>query len=333
MREEPEPLIQLDADSRADVESSSQDKNSMQFSLRRLFGFVTVGCVTLGTLITFAPRRGNIPDFIVCILSVILAVETTLAVFAACDPWLSYPSTLDERRSVFPGDPFRTNLTTRIGAILIGMLFLAIGGFVAAIIVEDNLTMDTGGASAPEQLLGLPFIAATMIGSFARGASLIGFLALLCGVRLGRDFAKHFGLCGGSFLALLLWSPTHDFGKAWAAENHGMWDAYGNLASGLVGLMLLLVCGWLAWWLPGRCVSFGRRARRGAGRLFLIGLAVGAVVGTLPAGQRLLFGNPPACLFVGAMIGSSLGAILGILTGGCRTPLPQAEEPISSASS
>jgi hypothetical protein len=323
----------MDADSRADVESGSQDESSMRFSLRRLFGFVTVGCVTLGTLITFAPRRGNIPDLFVCILSVILAVETTLAVFAACDPWLGCPFTLGERRSAFPGVPFRTNLTTRIGAILIGMLFLPIGGFVAAIFVDDNWTMDTGGASAPEWLLGLPFIAATMIGSFARGTSLVGSFALLCGVRLGRDFAKHFGLCAGSFLALLLWSPTHDFGKAWAAENYGMWNAYGNLASGLVGLILLVVCGWLAWWLPGRCVSFGRRARRGAGRLFLIGLAVGAVVGTLPAGQRLLFGNPPACLFVGAMIGSSLGAILGILTGGGRTPQPQEEDPIYSESS
>jgi hypothetical protein len=97
--------------------------------------------------------------------------------------------------------------------------------------------------------------------------------------------------------------------------------------------MLLVVCGWLAWWLPGRCVSFGRRARRRAGRLFLTGLAVGVVVGTLPAGERLLFGNPPACLFIGAIIGSSLGAILGILIGGSRTPPPQAEEPISSASS
>jgi len=147
MREEREPLIRMDADSRADVESGSQDKSSMQFSLRRLFGCVTVGCVTLGTLITFAPRRGNIPDFIVCILCVILAVETTLAVFAACDPWLGYPFTLDQRRSASPGDPFRTSLTMRIGAILIGMLFLAIGGFVAAILVEDNVTMDTGGAS------------------------------------------------------------------------------------------------------------------------------------------------------------------------------------------
>jgi hypothetical protein len=274
-------------------------------------------------LIGFAPRAGNILDFIVCVLSVILAVETTLAVFAACDPWLGCPSTLAECPSAFAGEPFRTNLTTRIVAILVGMLFLAIGGLVAAIFVENNWTMDTGGASAPEWLLGLPFIAATMIGSFARGASLVGFLALLCGLRLGRDFAKHFGLCAGSFLALLLWSPTHDFGKAWAAENYGMWNAYGNLASGLVGLMLLVVCGWFAWWLPGRCVSFGRRARRGAGRLFLIGLAVGAVVGALPAGQRLLFGNPPACLFVGAMIGSSLGATLGILTGASRTPLPQ----------
>ena len=323
MREERKGLIQVPPDTKAEKERGSQNRSWGRFSLRRLFGFVTVGCVAFGTLITFAPRRGNIPDFIVAILSVILAVETTLAAFAACDPWLGYPSALDERPPVFPGEPFRTDLATRILAFVAGMLFLAIGGLVAAIIVEDNLTMDTGGASALEQLLGLPFIAATMIGSFARGASLIGFLALLCGVRLGRDFAKHFGLCGGSFLALLLWSPTHDFGKAWAAENHGMWHAYGNLASGLVGLMLLLVCGCLAWWLPGRSVSFGRPARRRAGRLFLVGLVIGTAVGMFPAGQRLLFGNPPACLFVGAMIGSSLLAILGILTNGSTTSLSQ----------
>ncbi len=328
MREERKRLIQVPPDAKAEKERGSQNRNWGQFSLRRLFGFVTVGCVAFGTLITFAPRRGNIPDFIVAILSVILAVETTLAAFAACDPWLGYPSALDECPPVFPGEPFRTDLATRILAFVAGMLFLAIGGLVAVILVEDNLTMDTRGASPREWLLGLPFIAATMIGSFARGVSLIGFLALLCGVRLGRGFAKYFGMCGGSFLALLLWSPTHDFGKTWGPVNSGMWNAYGNLVSGVVELALLAICGWLAWWLPGRCVSFGRQARRRAGRLFLTGLAAGTVFGTFPAGQRLLFGNPPACLFVGAMIGSSLGAILGMLTGVSANTSSQASDPL-----
>jgi hypothetical protein len=326
MREERKRLIQVPPDAKAQKESGSQNRSWGQFSLRGLFGFVTVGCVAFGTLITFAPRRGNIPDVFVAILSVILAVETTLAAFAACDPWLGYPSALDECPPAFPGEPFRTDLATRILAFVAGMLFLAIGGLVAVILVEDNWTMDTRGASPREWLLGLPFIAATMIGSFARGVSLIGFLALLCGVRLGRGFAKYFGMCGGSFLALLLWSPTHYLGRAWGGANYGMGNAYGNLVSGIVGLILLVICGWLACWLPGRSVSFGRRARRRASRLFLIGLVIGTAVGMFPAGQWLLFGNPPACLFVGAMIGSSLLAILGILTSGSTTSLSQQAE-------
>ena len=131
MREERKPLIQVPPDAKAEKERGSQNRSWGQFSLRRLFGFVTVGCVAFGTLITFAPRRGNIPDFIVAILSVILAVETTLAAFAACDPWLGYPSALDECPPVFPGEPFRTDLATRILAFVAGMLFLAIGGLVA----------------------------------------------------------------------------------------------------------------------------------------------------------------------------------------------------------
>ena len=83
MREERELMIRTHADPRAGVERGSRNTSALQFSLRRLLGFVTVGCVTLGALIAFAPRAGNILDFIVCVLSVILAVETTLAVFAA----------------------------------------------------------------------------------------------------------------------------------------------------------------------------------------------------------------------------------------------------------
>lgn len=291
------------------------DRRSIQFSCRSLIGFVTLGCVTLGATFAFAPRSGNIPDFIISVLGTILAVETTLALYAACDPWLGCPSALAEEQSATAGELYRTDLITRIFAILLGIFFLLVGGFAAAILVEDNLTMDTGGASGAEWRLGLPFIAATMIASFARGTSLFGFLALLCGVRLGRDFAKHFGLCGGSFLAFLLWGPTHDFGKHWAGENHGMWKAYGNFVSGIAGLVLLSVCGWLAWWFVGREFSFGRRARRRSGRLFLLGLFTGGGAAMTPAAQWLPFGESPLCLYVGAMIGSSLGAVLGLLAG------------------
>ena len=147
---------------------------SLRFSLRRLFGLVTVGCVALGTAIACAPRSNFIPAWTTSVLSVILAVEATLALYAACDPWLGIPSTIDSNRVAACGTPLRTGAITRALAILTGILFLLVGGFTSAMFVEDNWTMDSGGASSVEWLMGLPFVAATMIGSFARGVCLAG---------------------------------------------------------------------------------------------------------------------------------------------------------------
>jgi hypothetical protein len=51
MRKERELMIRTHADPRAGVERGSRNTSALQFSLRRLLGFVTVGCVALGALI------------------------------------------------------------------------------------------------------------------------------------------------------------------------------------------------------------------------------------------------------------------------------------------
>ena len=48
----------------------------MQFSLRRLLGFMTLGCVAFAAAITFAPQKLNPPDLVKSVLIVILVVET-----------------------------------------------------------------------------------------------------------------------------------------------------------------------------------------------------------------------------------------------------------------
>jgi hypothetical protein len=118
-------------------------------------------------------------------------------------------------------------------------------------------------------------------------------------------------------------------GQNWAAENHGMWNACGNFVSGIVGLLLLAVCWWIAWWFLGRGVTFGRRARRRAARLFLLGLVVGTAAFFIPTVRSLLSGNP----LLGPTIGCSLGAIAGMLTGASKTPLSQPGSPFRSTSS
>ena len=111
-----------------------------------------------------------------------------------------------------------------------------------------------------------------------------------------------------------MWRPTHELGTFWAAGNHGLWNASGNLATGIVTLLLIAVFACFGHWFVGSEAVFGRRARRWAGRLFLAGLACGAV-GLIPGAGWLLFGRPPVSLVLGAVIGSSLAASVGMLAG------------------
>jgi hypothetical protein len=81
-----------------------------------------------------------------------------------------------------------------------------------------------------------------------------------------------------------------------------------------------------------RDATFGRRARRWAARLFVLGALIGAVAAFIPAVQWMLFGDLPGSLFVGATVIASLGAILGMLTGASKTPSSLQASPDASLS-
>ena len=268
--------------------------NAMRFSLRRMLGFVTLGCIGFGAAISAAGPQFE--DTLRSFLATVLAVQCATALYAACDPLLGHPITLDIQ-------PIRTGHVTLTLATIVSVLFLLLGGLGSMIFVENNLTMDAGGASFQEWLDGSGLIVATCIGSFARGAALVGFMALLFGAPLRRGWAAIFGLAGGSLVALLVWRLTGDVR---------------GVMAGVVSLLLLLAGCSLAMGAVWRGGMFGRRSRRWGARGYLVGLATGLASAFVPIIEWLLFWKPPMSLLLGATIGSGLGAIIGMLSGVSR---------------
>ena len=91
------------------VEEGGKDRKLMRLS-GRLLGIITLVCVALGAAIVSVTS----PHVVVVILLPILAVETALAICAACDPWLGriyYPPMLRRRRSL-PSTPNRRRSIT-----------------------------------------------------------------------------------------------------------------------------------------------------------------------------------------------------------------------------
>jgi hypothetical protein len=278
----------------------------MQFSLRRLIGFITLGCVALGAA-TFAVAAGGKvwEAFVLAIAAVVLAV----ALYAACDPWAGYPAKLDKDPAQVFLPRFHSGPVTLALSLLVGVLCLLAGLLWSLIAISGGIGMKSPGVSVFDWLKGSGVIAATCIGNYARGAGLVGFTALLLGSPLGRRWAATFGLCAGSLIATLVWRLAgHRFG-----------------VTASILCVLLLVGGLLSavYWV-GRGSTLGRRSRRWGARAFLLGLIVGATAAAIPAVDRLLPGT--GVFFLTALIGSSLGAIVGILAGS-ETPSTQGTSP------
>ena len=267
----------------------------MHFSLRFLFGMSTLAAIGMGA----AVAAWSISGWYV-MPSAVLAVETSLAVYATGDRCWGCPHSLVDERQTLAEDPASATVT-RVMAWLVAIMFLLLGGLGAMLLVEDNFTMDTGGAKPIQWLLGLAFVLATAVGGFARGAMLVGWNVLMLGVPLRKLFTKYFGLTLGSVVSLLLWAPIHDWGRAWAPATNGMTRDlsrdFGNLATGVSALVLLLA-GWaLASWLARNAAHYGRRARRYSAQLYLLGMLLGVGLAWTPTGKWLFFRSWPATLF------------------------------------
>ena len=232
------------------------------------------------------------------------------SLWAAFDPWVPCPRSIDEQLHDHKGIP-RTSSLTVSSAMIIGLLFGLLGGLGAFLFVDNNLTMDSGGASAEEFIRGSGVIASAALGGMARGICLACFLELLCGYRIGSRYRGWFGLCFGSMLALLAWPFTGDL-----RGTNASWTC-----------MVLLLLGWRVLCLANPAVMgkastpprprkvFARRSRCWGARAFLAGAAMGVVLACIPLFERpLRFLIPDSHLFnaiVFATLCASLFVVLG----------------------
>jgi hypothetical protein len=235
------------------------------------------------------------------------AALLTAVLYAACDPWVGYPKKLDKDPAEVFVAPFHSDPVTLALSLLVGLSSLMVG------LMWSLWAIAWAGVSGSgmfgDFVMGLGVIAATSIGNYARGAGLVGFTALLLGSPLGRRWAATFGLCAGSLIATVVWRLAgHLFG-----------------VTASILCVLLLVGGLLSavYWV-GRGSALRRRSRRWGARGFLLGLIVGAPAAAIPAVDWLLhrtgnyFFTPVESLiasWASAIIGSSLGAIVGMLAG------------------
>lgn len=292
----------------------------MQFSLRYIFAIATLICVSLGTAMAVLPYSSGFE----AVLIGLFVVEVGLAIFAILqrfigDPLLMQLETQDAERPIAIG-----SMAVHVIALVVGGILFLIGGFLAAIIVDDNLTMDTQGATQHEWRLGLTFIVASVIAAFARGTSLVAMNALWIGIPLKHVFRHYIGIGIGAWVALAVWTPAHKFGSDRAPENFGMGPDlhadYGNLVSGIVALCALVVC-WLSVVLFIRAdVRFRSRARQWSGGLFLVGLALGPVIALGGPVESSFLSRPNEFMLVGAVIGANVGGLVGMLLGATSPP-------------
>ena len=268
--------------------------------MRELCLFVTLVAVALGVgILTAGPA---FEDALRCFLATLLAIETVAALYAVADTWLQNSGENRGRVDQRSLDPsIRGFSWTWFPAIVVGTVFLVLGGIGILIFVDNNLTMDTQGASLNDWIHGSPLILATCIGSFARGAAIVGFMALLLdGESLGRSWAIAFGVCAGSLLSLLVWRLSGD---------------PRSIVAGTTSLLLLVTCLALAIYVVGRGRHFATRSRRWGAFGFLAGLAMGLLGAILPSIAWALFWKPPTLYVLSALLASGIGAIVGMLFG------------------
>ena len=261
----------------------------LRCSLKELFVAVTLVCVAIGVLV--ATFGGQPDEVLTCFLATVLAVECVAALYAIVET--RNPKPLESAK------PPTAWIWVR-GSVL-GLLFTGLGGIGILAFIDNNLTMDTGGASPEEWKAGIPLIVATCVGCFARGATLSAFMSLQLDTGiLGRGWATVFGLCAGSFLGLVLWRTTGD---------------PRSLSAGIVCVISLIGAVVLAVTLVKRGMVFAQRSRRWGAFGFLGGVLIGPILAFIPPVTWLLFWQPPVSMFLTATIASSLGAIAGMLMG------------------
>lgn len=208
------------------------------------------------------------------------------------------------------GSP-RTSWLTVSSAMIIGLLFGLLGGLGAFLFVDNNLTMDSGGASAEEFIRGSGVIASAALGGIARGVCLACFLELMCGYRIGARYQSWFGLCFGSMLALLVWPFTGDL-----RGTNASWASMGLL---LLGCLLPCIANppvvGSAIIPPRIAKVFATRSRRWGARAFLAGAAIGVVLTYIPLFERPLRFSPPDSHLFNAIIFATLFASLFVVLG------------------
>ena len=284
----------------------------MRFSIGRMMGYLTLGCITLGCALTGLETGGK--SSFTPMFAVLLGPFLAASLWAALDPWVPCPRSMDEKLHDHDGSP-RTSWLTVSSAMIIGLLFGFLGGLGAFLFVDNNLTMDSGGASAAEFIRGSGVIASAALGGMARGICLACFLELLCGYRIGSRSRGWFGLCFGSMLALLAWPFTGDL-----RGTNASWISMGLLLlSWLVFCFAIPPVVGFARIPPRTSKVFASRSRRWGARAFLAGAGVGVVLSYMPLFERPLRFSPPDSHLFNAIIFATLFASLFVALGAEET--------------
>ncbi|MEM7474648.1 MAG: hypothetical protein AAF483_06625 [Planctomycetota bacterium] len=286
----------------------------MRFSLGQVFGYLTLAVVAFGAAVftfDFDPKS-TLQSFIASVLATLLAA----ALFAIATPVLGVPKTLESNTERASEPNYVCSREIASLCLLIGLFMFGLGLLGAYIYVDNNLTMDTGGASMEEFIAGSGVIFAAAVGGYARGFCLVAFLFLFCGYPFGNRLKYHCCLCCASFVALLSWGFCPDL--------------RGTVAS-IVSFSLLAIAGCIAFFLVPRHRIFAQRSRIFGSIGFLFGAIVGAGVSYLPIADQLL----PLRGFTGCLLGAiSFAGILGciaVLAGmELRKPRDTDEAPTNS---
>jgi hypothetical protein len=307
----------------------------MQFSLRRLLGFVTLGCVSIGVSMAFGVDASHplnaFVDFLPAVARIGSAMLLFLAGYAALDPWLGFPSSLEKKW------PRRTGESVRTGPVVLGLTILASvivglpGVLMMLLTVEDNWSMDAGSTSTVEWIAGTPLVVWGSASIVLVGASAVGLFMLFCGTLLGRGFGRIFCLCVAAMAGCMLAIPTYwladkvadGAGPLGTRSTYTLMKIIGNATTGTTGIVLLVVG-----WIVGRrylreVIGLGRTARRWAARCFLAGGLVGCALAAILDILWLHFPQRLVGVLIGGMFGAFGVAILGALFGARREVLPE----------